>query len=796
MALALITTTFAGISSAGGDEDGMLVEWTWDKTEGELTIIPTHNLNTTNFSYDVSFSNVTDGVQQFYVEEADIPTEPVSVITNLSDGYYDVQITVWNENDFWGEDLTLCIGETCSNVEVDISFDEATMMVTWHVYDAYQGENITAMIYDINTGGETEFFNVTNGDMVDISGYEDGEYCFEIMATLIENGDEFKLDWQDYCLWVGEESTWPWMDINYDEATMNLSFDVYDLPVNTSLEYQIHIVQYDGMSAKFDQIAEFESNSSQWSIYIDVGVEFDPTNYSYGMYWASLDIWTDAGDHVIGDGTEICYGDQTDCEEVEEMFICDNGEEIPLDYYDDGEDDCGDGSDEPNGTGNDEKFICDNGEAIPMSWYDDGEDDCGDGSDEPNGTGDGGDDIEIASLDIDIWFEQWTNSKMEFVLVQSMVIDDAESIAMYTMMADSFFGNDDGEVTQDEVNLLLMMMSEESLEDFDMTDEMQLDGATGMLVDAWMDVKGLVEGDSEITMVMGQVVSFQTTPYADSTTHTFTFTESADADGDGLADGVDNDCDGCNDADGDGFDHTCEVDGIWIHNSDTWSVSSITTTDADGGTPTLNFEYDGYNDAWFSADCPDKSEEITFILEKTDIGELPDPNDTNNPIIDWEEMDTNKLPMCAYAYAVVMADGTFDTRAGIDTAPESGDYIIDLMDGAEYKIYVVCIDPEGKEMTVTISNADLNLTSTYTATAEAEASLLLSVPTGYDGTYTFDVTWTDGHHTESGTLTVNGMGDGTGGDLEADGDGFLPGFTAALGIVALLGAAMISSRRN
>ena len=764
MALALITTTFAGISSADGDDDGMLIEWTCDSIEGELTIIPTENLNTTNFSYDVSFSNATDGVQQFYVEEVDIPTEPVTVITNLADGYYEVHINVWNENDFWDEVPTLCVGETCSNVGVGISFDEATTMVTWHVYDAYQGENITAKIYDENTGNETEFFNVTDGDMVDISGYEVGEYCFEIIATMIEDGNEFKLDWQNDCLWVGEEPTWPGMDINYDEATMNLFFDVYDLPVNTSLVYEILLEHYDGTSAKFNQVAEFESNSGQWSIYIDVGVELDPTNYSYGMYWASLDIWTDTGDHVIGDGTDICYGGPVDCDDVDPSI----------------------------------DFVCDNGNEIPMDRFDDGEDDCGDGSDEPNGTGDGGDDIEIASLDIDIWFEQWTNSKMEFVLVQSMVIDDAESIAMYTMMADSFFGNDDGEVTQDEVNLLLMMMSEESLEDFDMTDEMQLDGATGMLVDAWMDVKGLVEGDSEITMVMGQVVSFQTTPYADSTTHTFTFTESADADGDGLADGVDNDCDGCNDADGDGFDHTCEVDGIWIHNSDTWSVSSITgtTVDDDGGTPTLNFEYDGYNDAWFSADCPDKGEEITFILEKTDIGELPDPNDTNNPIIDWEEMDTNKLPMCAYAYAVVMADGTFDTRAGIDTAPESGDYIIDLMDGAEYKIYVVCIDPEGKEMTVTISNADLNLTSTYTATAEAEASLLLSVPTGYDGTYSFDVTWTDGHHAESGTLTVNGMGDGTGEDLEADGDGFLPGFTAALGIVALLGAAMISSRRN
>ena len=72
-----------------------------------------------------------------------------------------------------------------------------------------------------------------------------------------------------------------------------------------------------------------------------------------------------------------------------------------------------------------------------------------------------------------------------------------------------------------------------------------------------------------------------------------------------------------------------------------------------------------------------------------------------------------------------------------------------------------------------------------------------SVPAGYDGTYVFDVTWTDGHHNEAGTLTVNGLGDGSNDErISADGDGFLPGFTAALGIVALLGAAMIGSRRN
>ncbi len=63
--------------------------------------------------------------------------------------------------------------------------------------------------------------------------------------------------------------------------------------------------------------------------------------------------------------------------EVVPMFICDNGEEIPAEWENDGEEDCEDGSDEPA-----DVFVCDNGEEIPASWENDGEEDCDDGSDE------------------------------------------------------------------------------------------------------------------------------------------------------------------------------------------------------------------------------------------------------------------------------------------------------------------------------------------------------------------------------------------------------------------------------
>ena len=69
----------------------------------------------------------------------------------------------------------------------------------------------------------------------------------------------------------------------------------------------------------------------------------------------------------------------------EDMWMCDNGEEIPEDWVNDGMEDCSDGSDEYDNDNSDNEsdmWMCDNGEEIPESWVNDGEEDCSDGSDE------------------------------------------------------------------------------------------------------------------------------------------------------------------------------------------------------------------------------------------------------------------------------------------------------------------------------------------------------------------------------------------------------------------------------
>ena len=102
---------------------------------------------------------------------------------------------------------------------------------------------------------------------------------------------------------------------------------------------------------------------------------------------------------------EISGGDDGDG-----VFVCDNGEEIPEDWENDGEIDCSDGSDE-----NDEgsTFTCDNGEQIPADWENDGEEDCSDGSDENDGSMEGSEQSERLESMMEALMESNLNKTME-----------------------------------------------------------------------------------------------------------------------------------------------------------------------------------------------------------------------------------------------------------------------------------------------------------------------------------------------------------------------------------------------
>ena len=114
----------------------------------------------------------------------------------------------------------------------------------------------------------------------------------------------------------------------------------------------------------------------------------------------------------------------SDSDNESDVFVCDNGNEIPMDWVNDGMDDCGDNSDEYDNDNSDDgdhdhdndgdsdnepdMFVCDNGNEIPMDWVNDGMDDCGDNSDEyDNDNSDDGDhDHDNDDGDEDDWNEE------------------------------------------------------------------------------------------------------------------------------------------------------------------------------------------------------------------------------------------------------------------------------------------------------------------------------------------------------------------------------------------------------
>ena len=130
-----------------------------------------------------------------------------------------------------------------------------------------------------------------------------------------------------------------------------------------------------------------------------------------------------------------------DDDDDSEMWMCDDGEEIPLDYVNDGEEDCSDGSDEDDSFDNatTEMWICDNGEEIPQDYVNDGDEDCSDGSDEyDNDNSDDGDhdhDNDDSDNEPDMWMcdngeeipEDWVNDGMEDCSDGSDEYDDDNS---------------------------------------------------------------------------------------------------------------------------------------------------------------------------------------------------------------------------------------------------------------------------------------------------------------------------------------------------------------------------------
>ena len=179
----------------------------------------------------------------------------------------------------------------------------------------------------------------------------------------------------------------------FDELLENATTEITYNSGERTQSMSVHLVDEMGEMTMNITIDENE-NLVSYSMHQDMGAEGTMTMH-YQVMWddaivievddtlprTSIPVWID----VQGEGE----------------FVCGSGETIPIDWVDDGWEDCEDGSDESDNHGEDVMYLCDNGEEIPWSWINDGYDDCYDGSDEA--TFEGGDDsgpnfIEESSL--------------------------------------------------------------------------------------------------------------------------------------------------------------------------------------------------------------------------------------------------------------------------------------------------------------------------------------------------------------------------------------------------------------
>ena len=708
----------------------------------------------------------------------------------LSDGTFEDQ--EGNETELMAGDTAPSDGEFCEWGEMDT--DVILLMLDTNGDDQL---SLAEILVDMTSGDET-------ADELMMLGF--------VFEYYDDNGDEL-LDHNEFGLfWTHMQSGEEYIPTNAQILSMydtdgdgNLSLSEVLAAVSNGNESADELMMFGWIfeSHDWDMSGSLDANEFFWFMdSMQSGEEYTPTPVQM------MDLFDTDGDGSVSLAETIAFlnagaenQDET-LSEIEEEYLgvlfgfmdADsngllNASEFPEFYYAlDSEEDQGDMGDDDGqgqGQGNETDMVCydmvnhvilqniDNSsecEAAGFMWTENINSGDGEGQDNDSNSEEQG--INFDSMDV--WFEQWNDQTMQLVLVELGVVDSPEEIERLSMMADGMYGNNDSVLDESEVEMLMALYAM-SLNVDDISEGLTLDGQNGTAVDFWVEIDGLLEGDDVVFVRIGTVIEFPVTnTYDNSTSHAFVVTNT-DVEDDGGA--------------GEDFteDEICETT-VRVHNSESWDISSVVTTGDE-----LVFTYEETNDMWFAEDdnC-DASGMVTFNLVKVEDSAMPEEEEEDWT---WEDEEMNLLPICDWFYTVTLANGTMMSEQGVEEA-SGEDRIITLVDDAAYDIGIYCWDPEGGNMTVNLSSPLGN--STNTSMGYAWSWMSFALPAGTGGNFSIDISWTDGYHAESGTLTVVATGDGSTGDIsdvEVDSEG-IPGFTAVFGIVALLGAAMLSGRRD
>jgi hypothetical protein len=218
---------------------------------------------------------------------------------------------------------------------------------------------------------------------------------------------------------------------------------------------------------------------------------------------------------------------------------------------------------------------------------------------------------------------------------------------------------------------------------------------------------------------------------------------------------------GCKDTDFDGWD---DSDEIVCNTNPSDSTSVPVDTDSD----TL-------------CDYLDDDDDDDGYLDSVEVASGTDPLDAN-------DYPANQLPICS-VYYTLEADG-------VPTGPMTGEAVIPALvavgstavtvpeitvPAGKYYLIAVCLDPDNDPTTVTVNGITVG-----PMIGEVKAGAIIEIGPDVDESIDVIISWDDGINTGTATVIVN-----LDGDAQApSSSGGLPGFTAILGLVAMLGAAI------
>ena len=167
-------------------------------------------------------------------------------------------------------------------------------------------------------------------------------------------------------------------DMDNITSTIGYSMEVSSVMGDDTWHYmETMVVTPDGMKVTIeDNYGEETLISNMIVSGSEVQYSFNNGTTDYQVRMSHEGTTLEAFGAMMNMGLDMDMGDDMDSGE---MFVCDNGEEIPADWVNDGMYDCEDRSDEDNEI---EMFVCDDGDEVPAAYVNDGDEDCDDGSDE------------------------------------------------------------------------------------------------------------------------------------------------------------------------------------------------------------------------------------------------------------------------------------------------------------------------------------------------------------------------------------------------------------------------------